>query len=54
MAVAIVDLLEVIYVDDEQGQRLVQLPLLRQPLQQGASIWQPGQLIEGGEPVEMA
>ncbi|MNO69589.1 hypothetical protein D3C76_604450 [compost metagenome] len=54
VAVPVVDLLEMVDVDDEQGQWRIQLPLLLQLLQQGAPVRQPGQLIEGGELVEMA
>ncbi len=54
MTVTVVDLLEVIDVDDQQGERALLLPLGGQPFQQGAAIGQLGQLIEGGQLVEVA
>ena len=54
MTMAVVDLLEVIYVDDEQGERALLLPPGGQPFQQCATVGQIGQLIEGSEFVEVA
>ena len=48
----VIDLLEVIYVDDDEGEGPGPRPDALYPFQQGVAVGEPGQLIEGGQPIE--
>ena len=48
----VIDLFEVIYVDDDEREGPGPGPDALDPLQQGVAVGEPGQLVEGGQPIE--